>query len=241
MDGPILCVGTQLAGSTKALQQAPGFRMPWGGVTGVDIDVTVSREFGRSPLNIQPIAHLSTVASPSSHHSGSDMCQVIWDVLHELKNQGLGAHFPAAFQEHVPVSGTVPLCEEDQVPMDPDCDHTSCYYPEPMVIVLRGEVFIRGLRDLIKDCPEWNVDCLIQVCISRLHHCHRDAGIITVLTDVLSYSSGALDNLVDHMYPQGVKPLWEIVPPGTQPVEHISTLVQNSDQEVDLVEPTDTQ
>ncbi len=85
------------------------------------------------------------------------------------------------------------------------------------------------------------MDHLICVCISRLHHCHRDAGIITVLTDVLSYSSGALDNLVDHMYPQGVKPLWEIVPPGTQPVEHISTLVQNSNREVDLVEPTDVQ
>ena len=43
------------------------------------------------------------------------------------------------------------------------------------------------------------------------------------------------------MYPQGVKLLWEIIPPRTQPVEHISTLVQNSDQEVDLVEPMDVQ
>ena len=82
---------------------------------------------------------------------------------------------------------------------------------------------------------------MICVCISRLHHCHGAAGIIAVLTDVLSYSSRALDNLVDHMYPQGAKPLWEIVPPGTQHVEHISTLVHNSDQEVDLVEPMDAQ
>ncbi len=66
-------------------------------------------------------------------------------------------------------------------------------------------------------------------------------GIVTVLTDVLSYSSGTLDNLVDHMYPQGAKLLWEIVPPGTQPVEHISTLVHDSDREVDMVEPADAQ
>ena len=125
--------------------------------------------------------------------------------------------------------------------MDSDCDCMSCYYPESMVIVLRGEVLIWGLWDLIKDHPEWNIDHLIHVCISRLHHHHGDTGIIAVLTDVLSYSSRALDNLVDHMYPQGVKSLQEIVPPGTQPVEHISTLVQNSDREVDLVEPTDTQ
>ncbi len=73
------------------------------------------------------------------------MCQVIQDVLHELKNQGLRVHFPADFQECVPISGTIPLCQEDQVPVDPDCDHTSYYYPESMVIVPRGEVFIRGL------------------------------------------------------------------------------------------------
>ena len=125
--------------------------------------------------------------------------------------------------------------------MDPDCNCTLCYYPESMVIIPRGEVFIQGLQDLIKDYPEWSIDCLIRVCVSRLHHHHGAAGIIAVLTDVLSYSSRALDNLVDHMYPQGVKPLQEIIRPGTQPMEHISTLVHNSDQEVDLVEPTDTQ
>ncbi len=205
---------------------------------GVDIDITISGEFGGSPLNIQPISHISAVASPSSHHSRDNMHQVM---LHKLRSQGLGTHFPAAFWEHVPIAGTVPLCQEDRVPMDPDYNHTSCYFPESMVIVPRGEVFIQGLCDLIKDCPEWNVDHLICVCISRLHHHHRDAGIIAVLTDVLSYSSGALDNLVDHMYPQGMKPLQEIVPPGTQPMEHISTLVHNSNREVDLVEPTDAQ
>ena len=125
--------------------------------------------------------------------------------------------------------------------MDPDCNCMSCYYPESMVIILRGEVFIWGLQDLINDCPEWSIDHLIHVCVSRLHHCYGAAGIVAVLTDVLSYSSRALDNLVNHMYPQGMKPLWEIVPPGTQPVEHISTLVHNSDWEVDLVEPTDAQ
>ena len=117
------------------------------------------------------------------------MCQVVQDVLHKLKSQGLSVHFPAAFWEHVPVAGTVPPCEEDRVPMDPDCDCTSCYYPESMVVVLRGGVFIHCLQDLIKDCPKWSVDCLICVCISRLHHHHGDAGIIAVLTDVLSYSS----------------------------------------------------
>ncbi len=82
---------------------------------------------------------------------------------------------------------------------------------------------------------------MIHVCDSRLHHHHRAVGIVAVLTDVLSSSSGALDNLVNHMYPQGVKLLQEIIPPGTQPVEHISTLVHCSDQEVDLMEPMDTQ
>ena len=38
-----------------------------------------------------------------------------------------------------------------------------------------------------------------------------------------------------------MKLLWEIIPPGTQPMEHISTLVHNSDWEVDLVEPSDAQ
>ncbi len=70
------------------------------------------------------------------------MRQAIWDVLHELKTQGLKVHFPAAFEEHVPILGTVPLCQEDQVPIDPDCNCTSCFYPELMVIILRGEVFI---------------------------------------------------------------------------------------------------
>ncbi len=169
------------------------------------------------------------------------MHQVMWDVLHKLKSQGLRAHFPAAFQECVSIVGTVPPCQEDRVQVDPDCDCMSCYYPESIVIVLRGEVFIQDLQDLIKDHPKWNIDHLICVCIFRLHHHYRDAGIIAVLTDVLSYSSRALDNLVDYMYPQGAKPLWEIFPPGTQPVEYISTLVQNSDREVDLVEPTDAQ
>ncbi len=73
------------------------------------------------------------------------MHQVIWDMLHELMSQGLGAHFPAAFQECVPIVGTVPPCQEDRVPMDPECDHTSCYYPELMVVIPRGEVFIQGL------------------------------------------------------------------------------------------------
>ena len=82
------------------------------------------------------------------------MHQVMRDMLHELKSQGLGVHFPAAFQEHVPVVGTVPLCQEDRVPVDPDCDCMSCYYPESMVIIPRGEVFIQGLQDLIKDHPE---------------------------------------------------------------------------------------
>ncbi len=58
-----------------------------------------------------------------------------------------------------------------------------------------------------------------------------------LFSDMLTYSSGVLDNLVDHMYPQGAKPLREIVPPGTAPVEYISTLVNISDWEVDLVEP----
>ena len=66
-------------------------------------------------------------------------------MLHELKIQGLGTHFPAAFQECVPIAGTVPLGQEDQVPIDPDCNCTSCYYPESMVVMLRGEVFIQGL------------------------------------------------------------------------------------------------
>ncbi len=145
VDGPILYVGTQLAGSTKALQQAASFRMPQGGVTGVDIDIAISREFGGSPLNIRPISHLSAVASPSSHHSGGNVHQVVWDMLHELKSQGLGVHFPTTFREYVPISGTVPLCQDDQVPVDPDCDCTSCYYLESMVVVLRGEVFIQGL------------------------------------------------------------------------------------------------
>ncbi len=122
------------------------------------------------------------MASPSSHHSGGDMHQVIQDVLHKLKSQGLSAHFPAAFQECVSVVGTVPVCQEDRVPMDPDCDHTSCYYPKSMVIIPREEVFIRGLRDLIKDCPKWSINRLIRVCISRLHHHHGAAGIIAVLT-----------------------------------------------------------
>ncbi len=208
---------------------------------GVDIDIAISGEFGGSPLNIQPISRISAMVSPSSHHSRGDMHQVVQDVLHELKSQGLGMHFPAASWEHVPVLGTVPLCEEDRVPMDPDCNCTLCYYPESMVIIPRGEVFIQGLQDLIKDYPEWSIDCLIRVCVSRLHHHHGAAGIIAVLTDVLSYSSRALDNLVDHMYPQGVKPLWEIIPQGTQPVEHISTLVHNSNREVDLVEPMHAQ
>ena len=236
-NGPILYVGTQLAGSTQALQQAISSRTPLGGITGVDIDIAIFGEFGGSPLNIWPISHISAMASLSSHHSGGNMHQVIQDVLHELNHQGLSAHFPAVFQECVPVAGTVPPCQEDRVPVDP----MSCYYPESMVVIPRGEVFIHGLQDLIKDHPEWSVDHLICVCVSRLHHHHRAAGIIAVLTDVLSYSSSTLDNLVDHMYPQGAKPLWEIVPPGTQLVEHISTLVHNSDREVDMVEPADAQ
>ncbi len=111
---------------------------------GVNIDVTISGEFGRSPLNIQPISCISAAASPSSHHSGGDVYQVMQDMLHELKYQGLSAHFPAAFQEHVPIAGTVPPCEEDRVSVDPDCNHTSCYYPESMVVVPR-KVFIQGL------------------------------------------------------------------------------------------------
>ncbi len=87
-DGPILCVSTQLAGSTRALQPAPRFQMPQGSVTGVDIDVAISGEFGGSLLNIWPIAHHSVVASQSSHHSGGDMHQMVWDVIHELKSQG---------------------------------------------------------------------------------------------------------------------------------------------------------
>ena len=82
------------------------------------------------------------------------MHQVIQDVLHESKSQGLSVHFPAVFWQHVPIAGAVPPCEEDRVPVDPDCDCTSCYYPESMVIVLRGEVFIQGLCDLIKVCPK---------------------------------------------------------------------------------------
>ncbi len=169
------------------------------------------------------------------------MHQVVLDVLHQLKVTGLGVHLPAAFWEAIPTLGTILPCEEDRIPVDPDADHTSCYYPESMVVVPKGKVFIWGLHDLIKDCPKWNMDWLIHVCISWLHHCHGDAGIVAVLMDLLSYSSGALDNLVDHMYPQGAKPLWEIIPLGTLPMEHISTLVQNSDKLVDLVEPMDTQ
>ncbi len=48
VDGPILYVGTQLASSTKALQQAAGFRMPRGGITGVDIDIAST--FNPSPI-----------------------------------------------------------------------------------------------------------------------------------------------------------------------------------------------
>ncbi len=166
---------------------------------------------------------------------------MVQDILQELKFLRLSVHFPAAFHEAIPAPGTVPLCEEDRIPVEPDEDHTSCYYPESMVVVPRGKVFIRGLHDLIRDCPKWNVDQLICICISQLHHCHGDAGLIAVLTDLLSYSSGALDNLVDHMYPQGAKLHQEIVPSRTQPVEHISTLVHTSDREVDLIKPTDAQ
>ena len=113
VDSPILYVGTQLAGSTRALQLPPGFMMPWGGITGVDIDIAVSGEFGGSPLNIHPLIQHSATASPSSHHSGGKMCRMVWDILHKLKNVRLGVHFPAAFWEWVPASGTAPLCEED--------------------------------------------------------------------------------------------------------------------------------
>ncbi len=153
----------------------------------------------------------------------------------------LGAHIPAAFHEPFPAQGTVPLSKEDQIPVTREEDRTACYFPESMVMVPQGEVFIRGLCDLIKDCPEWNVDHLISICISQLYAWHGDAGLAAVLTDVLTYSSGALDNLVDHMYPQGAKPLQEIVPPETALVEHISMLVNISDREIDLVKPCDAQ
>ncbi len=70
------------------------------------------------------------------------MCQMVWDVLHELKFVRLGAHFPATFCEAIPSPGTIPPCEEDRIPMDPDEDCTLCYYPESMVVVPRGKVFI---------------------------------------------------------------------------------------------------
>ncbi len=52
INSPILYISTQLAGSTKALQQAVGSRTPQGGIMGVDIDIAISRKFGGSPLNI---------------------------------------------------------------------------------------------------------------------------------------------------------------------------------------------
>ena len=241
VDGPILYVCTQLAGSTRALQPPPSFKTPQGGIIGVDLEVSITGEFTSSPLNIHPIPQHALTASPASHHSGGKMHQMVRDVIHELKVAGLGTHLLAMFCEAIPTPGTIPLCKEDRIPVDPDADHMSCYYPESMVVMPRGKVFIRGLHDLIKDQPEWNINRLICVCMSRLHHHHGDMGIVAVLTDLLSYSSGALDNLVNHMYPQGAKLLQEIIPPGTQPVEHISTLVQTSDREVDLVEPMDAQ
>ncbi len=51
-NGPILYIGTQLAGSTKVLQQAISSWTPRGSVIGVNIDVAISGEFGGSPLNI---------------------------------------------------------------------------------------------------------------------------------------------------------------------------------------------
>ena len=73
VDGPVLYVCTQLAGSTRALQPPPGFRMPRSGVTGVDLEVSVAGDFARSPLNIQPLHQQQTTASPASHTSVDDM------------------------------------------------------------------------------------------------------------------------------------------------------------------------
>ncbi len=103
-NGPILYIGTQLAGSTKALQQAVSSRTPRGGITGVDIDITVSGEFGGSPLNIRPISCISAAVSLLSHHSGGNMHQIIRDVLHELES-GAQCALPCCFPGACPHCG----------------------------------------------------------------------------------------------------------------------------------------
>ncbi len=181
--------------------------------------------------------------SPVSIGSADEVHQVVRDEILKLQAFSLGACLPAAFWEHIPAVGMVPPAEEDRIPLEPSEDKTACYFPESMVIILWGEIFMHRLQDLIKDHPEWNIDRLIKVCVLHLHAQHSNAGLSAVLSDILTYSSSALDNLIDHMYLQGAKwkLLWEIAPLGTTPVEHISTLVHISNQETDVPEPHDAE
>ncbi len=61
-DGPILYVGTQLAGSTKALQQAIGSRTPQGGITGVN---RCRHLRGVQWVSPQHPTHLPSTSNPS--------------------------------------------------------------------------------------------------------------------------------------------------------------------------------
>ncbi len=207
----------------------------------MDLEVAVAGSYAGSPLQICPLQCWSTTASPVSMGSSDEVHRVVQYELYRMQAFGPGSHLPAAFCKHIPALGTVPPSKEDQIPLLLAEDEMACYFPESMVIMPWGKVFIRRLCDLIKDHPEWNMDKLIHVCMLHLHTQHGNAGLSAVLNNILSYSSGTLDNLVHHMYPQGTKPLQEIVPLGTTPVEHISTLVNLSNQETDIPEPSDTQ
>ncbi len=52
VDGPILYVSTQLAGSTQTIQSQLGFKSPQGSVSSLDLEVAVTGAFTGSPLQI---------------------------------------------------------------------------------------------------------------------------------------------------------------------------------------------
>lgn len=70
---------------------------------------------------------------------------MVQDILYKMHAHRLGAHVPAAFREPVPIPGTVTPSKEDWIPVTLDEDCTTCYFPESMVMVPQGKVFIKGL------------------------------------------------------------------------------------------------